>query len=56
MHLFNEDSLRECFNELDGEKAVGEDGVDKERYRENLDDHLRELIVRMKRMGSVSEE
>ena len=27
MHLFNEDSLRECFDELDGKKAVGIDGI-----------------------------
>jgi group II intron reverse transcriptase/maturase len=51
MHHFNEDSLRECFNELDGKKAVGADGVDKEKYRDNLDGNLRDLIVRMKRMA-----
>lgn len=51
MHLFNEDSLRECFNELDGKKAVGTDGIDKEKYRENLDGNLRNLVVRMKRMA-----
>ena len=28
MHLFNEDALRECFNELDGKKAVETDGID----------------------------
>ena len=51
IHHFNEDSLRECFNELDGKKAVGADGVDKEKYRENLDENLRDLIARMKRMA-----
>lgn len=51
MHLFNEDSLRECFNELDGKKAVGTDGIDKEKYRENLDENLRNLVARMKRMA-----
>ncbi len=51
IHLFNEDALRECFNELDGKKAVGEDGIDKEKYRENLDNNLRNLIARMKRMA-----
>lgn len=51
MHLFNEDSLRECFNELDGRKAVGADGIDKEKYREDLDENLRNLVARMKRMA-----
>ena len=51
IHLFNEDSLRECFNELDGKKAVGVDGIDKEAYRENLDENLRTLVAKMKRMA-----
>ena len=51
MHLFNEESLREVFNELDGKKAVGEDGINKEKYRENLDENLKDLIARMKRMA-----
>lgn len=50
MHLFSEDALRECFSELDGKKAVGADGIDKELYRENLDKNLRNLVDRMKRM------
>ena len=29
MHLFNEESLRACFHELDGKKAIGNDGIDK---------------------------
>lgn len=53
MHHFNEESLRECFNELDGKKAVGADGINKEKYRENLDENLRDLITRMKRMGYI---
>lgn len=51
MHLFNEDSLRECFSELDGKKAVGADGIDKEKYGENLEENLRNLIIKMKRMA-----
>lgn len=51
MHLFNEDSLRECFNELDGKKAVGADGIDKEKYGENLEENLRNLMANMKRMA-----
>lgn len=51
MHHFNEGSLAVCFHELDGRKAVGLDGIDKARYGENLDVNLRDLTVRMKRMG-----
>ena len=51
MHHFNEDSLRECYDELDGKKAVGTDGINKEKYGENLDENLRDLIARMKRMA-----
>lgn len=51
MHLFNGDSLRQCFDELDGKKAVGVDGIDKEKYRENLEGNLENLIARMKQMG-----
>jgi len=29
IHHINEESLRTCFHELDGKKAIGIDGVDK---------------------------
>ena len=51
MHHFNEASLAACFHELDGKKAVGIDGIDKARYGENLNDNLKELVSRMKRMA-----
>ncbi len=51
MHLFNIESLSTCFNELDGRKAVGIDGMDKSGYKENLNENLENLIERMKRMA-----
>jgi group II intron reverse transcriptase/maturase len=51
MHLFNVESLRQCFDELDGKKAVGVDGIGKEKYRDNLEYNLENLIDRMKRMA-----
>jgi len=51
MHLFNVESLRTCFNELDGRKAVGIDGIDKSGYMENLNKNLEDLMGRMKRMA-----
>lgn len=51
MHLFNEEALAGCFHELDGRKAVGTDGVDKADYGWELNDNLKELVSRMKRMA-----
>jgi group II intron reverse transcriptase/maturase len=51
MHHVNEESLKEIYNRLDGKKAVGIDGVTKEEYGKNLDENLRELLERTKRMA-----
>jgi RNA-directed DNA polymerase len=51
MHHFNEESLKECFHELDGKKAVGVDGINKETYGENLDQNISTLITKMKNMA-----
>jgi len=51
MHLFNKDSLRECYHELDGRKAYGSDGISKEEYGVNLEANLEDLVKRMKRMA-----
>jgi group II intron reverse transcriptase/maturase len=53
IHHINEDSLRACFHELDGRKALGIDGIDKASYGENLDENLRDLMDRMKRMAYI---
>lgn len=51
MHLFNVESFEMCFNELDGRKAVGIDGVDKEAYGKSLQENLRQLVEKLKRMA-----
>lgn len=51
MHHFNEESLAGCFHELDGRKAVGIDGIDKEDYGRELEANLEDLVARMKRMA-----
>lgn len=51
MHLYNKESLGKCFNELDGGKAVGADGVDKASYGAKLNENLEGLLERMKRMA-----
>ncbi len=51
MHHVNEESLGSIFNKLDGKKAVGIDGVRKEDYGKELDENLKDLVERMKRMA-----
>jgi RNA-directed DNA polymerase len=51
MHHFNQESLEECFKELDGKKALGIDGVDKETYAGHLTQNIQELIADMKSMS-----
>lgn len=51
MHYFNEESLEACFHELRGGKAVGVDGIDKEKYGARLAENLKSLIERMKQMS-----
>jgi RNA-directed DNA polymerase len=51
MHHFNEKSLKECFHELDGKKALGVDGIDKETYGKDLDQNIQTLITKMKAMA-----
>lgn len=53
MHLFNEGSLLACFHELDGQKAIGNDGIDKASYGEKLNENLKSLVERMKRMAYI---
>ena len=47
-HLINKELLKECFEELDGDKAVGLDKVTKAEYLHNLDSNLDNLVDRLK--------
>lgn len=51
MHLYNRESLIECFNELNKDKAVGIDGVTKMAYGANLYGNIEQLITQMKNMA-----
>ena len=48
-HLINEELLKDCHKQMDGNKAVGVDGVTKEEYGENLEENLKYLVERLKR-------
>jgi group II intron reverse transcriptase/maturase len=45
------DNLRDCYEALDDDQAVGVDGVTKEQYGRNLEENLQDLSDRLKRMG-----
>lgn len=50
IRFVNKDTLRKCFEEVDGKKAKGIDKVSKEEYGLQLEQNLEELITRMKAM------
>ncbi|MDB2614431.1 group II intron reverse transcriptase/maturase [Chlamydiales bacterium] len=49
--MFNQENLKDCFNMLDGRKAIGIDGITKKIYSEDLDNNLENLVDRMKKMS-----
>ena len=51
MHLYNQESLSECFHELDKNKAVGVDGITKMAYGANLSSNIEVLVTQMKKMA-----
>lgn len=48
-HTIDVEMLREMYWQLDGKKAVGIDGIDKESYGLNLEENLRNLLQRMRK-------
>jgi RNA-directed DNA polymerase len=50
-HVTDPDNMRSCYEALGSDKAVGVDGVTKEQYGENLEENLRNLSDRLKRIG-----
>ena len=50
-HITDVDNLRACYDSLPAHKASGVDGVTKAEYGKHLEEHLRDLSVRLKRQG-----
>jgi len=48
-HIIDTQLLKETYHRLNGRKAIGVDGVTKEHYKKNLDENLKELIVKLRR-------
>lgn len=47
-HLIDYDLLKECYDELDGNKATGLDKITKDMYLMNLDGNLNKLVNKLK--------
>lgn len=47
-HLIDVEMLKQCHAKMDGNKAVGIDGVTKEEYGERLEENLQNLVKRLK--------
>ena len=50
-HITDIDNLRASYDKLLAHKASGIDGVTKEEYGKQLEENLRDLSSRLKRMG-----
>ena len=50
-HLMNEELLRECFGELEADKAAGIDKVRKQEYGANLGSNMADLLKRLHQMS-----
>ena len=48
-HIIDESLLRECFNSLDGSKAIGIDGVTKVSYGVSLEKNLQSLLIKIRK-------
>lgn len=48
-HLIDKELLKDCHKKMDGDKAVGIDGVTKEEYSRNLEENLEKLVERLKK-------
>jgi retron-type reverse transcriptase len=48
-HVLNVDMLRDIYQELDGRKAIGIDGVTKEKYGKDLEENLSAVLLRIRR-------
>jgi group II intron reverse transcriptase/maturase len=50
-HVTDVDNLRACYDALPEDRAVGVDGVTKAEYGRHLEDNLKDLSERLRRMG-----
>ncbi|CQR70503.1 Group II intron-encoded protein LtrA [Sporomusa ovata DSM 2662] len=50
-HLINEESLKDCHQQMSRKKSAGIDQVTKDDYELNLEDNLKDLVHRLKRQA-----
>ena len=53
-HLISISLLKECHKAMDGNKAVGIDGITKKDYDKDLDKNIESLVQRLKRRDKTS--
>lgn len=51
IRFFSVENLRQAYTAIDGSKAVGSDGITKKQYGENLEEKLKSLHGKMRRMA-----
>lgn len=56
IHHINVENLREQHRQMKAKKATGIDGVTREKYEENLEENLKNLVDRMKRQAYKPQE
>ena len=47
-HMIDKELLKECYKELDGNKAIGIDGITKREYGDKLEENLDNIVKRLK--------
>lgn len=53
-HLINEERLIKCHRDMNGDKAIGVDGITKEMYGRNLEFNIKDVVERLKRKSYKS--
>lgn len=48
-HVIAEEFLHEAYHQLDGNKAIGVDGITKDIYGRRLNEHIKELIDKIRK-------
>ena len=48
-HMISAEFLTEIYKQLDGSRAVGIDGITKEKFGENLEENIKELVHEIRR-------
>lgn len=51
VHMIDEELLKQCHQELNGKKSVGVDGITKEEYQRDLEENIKMLHEKLRKMS-----